>query len=161
MIRLKPLRDQVVVILGASSGIGRATALQCAARGAKVVVAARSEPGLASLVAEIEAAGGQATHVLCDVTDFDQVVRVADVAVERYGRIDTWVNAAAVGVYATFEETSLAEFRRVMDVNFMGYVHGAKAALPHRALMSPPSTPSRGWSRRCGGSCGPSACRCP
>ncbi|HVL23643.1 MAG TPA: SDR family oxidoreductase [Thermomicrobiales bacterium] len=131
MIRLKPLRDQVVVILGASSGIGRATARQCAARGATVVVAARSEPGLVSLVAEIEAAGGRASHVVCDVTDFDQVVNVAGVAVARYGRIDTWVNAAAVGVYATFEDTSLAEFRRVMDVNLMGYVHGAKAALPH------------------------------
>ena len=65
------------------------------------------------------------------MTDFDQVVNVAGVAVARYGRIDTWVNAAAVGVYATFEDTSLAEFRRVMDVNLMGYVHGAKAALPH------------------------------
>jgi NAD(P)-dependent dehydrogenase (short-subunit alcohol dehydrogenase family) len=129
--RLKRLRDQVVVIVGASSGIGRETALQCAARGAKVVVAARSEPGLVSLVAEIKAAGGQAAYAVCDVTDFEQVVNVADVAVARYGRIDTWVNSAAVGVYATFEETSLAEFRRVMDVNLMGYVHGAKAALPH------------------------------
>lgn len=129
--KLKPLRDQVVVVLGASSGIGRETALQCAARGAKVVVAARSEPGLASLVAEIEAAGGQATYAVCDVTHFDQVVAVANLAVERNGRIDTWVNAAAVGVYATFENTSLAEFRRVIDVNLMGYVHGAKAALPH------------------------------
>jgi len=130
-LRLKPLRDQVVVILGASSGIGRETALQCAARGANVVVAARSEPGLVSLVAEIEAAGGQAAYAVCDVTDFAQVVAVADIAVERYGRIDTWVNMAAVAVYATFEQTSLAEFRRVMDVNLMGYVHGAKAALPH------------------------------
>jgi NAD(P)-dependent dehydrogenase (short-subunit alcohol dehydrogenase family) len=130
-LRLKPLREQVVVILGASSGIGRESALQFAARGAKVVVAARSEPGLASLVAEIEDAGGQATRAVCDVTDFAQVVAVADLAVERYGRIDTWVNNAAVGVYARFEDISSADFRRVLDVNVMGYVHGAKAALPH------------------------------
>jgi NAD(P)-dependent dehydrogenase (short-subunit alcohol dehydrogenase family) len=130
-LRLKPLREQVVVILGASSGIGRESALQFAARGAKVVVAARSEPGLASLVAEIEGAGGQATCAVCDVTDFAQVVAVADLAVEHYGRIDTWVNNAAVGVYARFEDISSADFRRVLDVNVMGYVHGAKAALPH------------------------------
>lgn len=131
MIRLKPLRDQVVVILGASSGIGRESALQCAARGAKLVVAARSEPGLVSLVKEIEEAGGQASYAVCDVTDFAQVVAVADLAVERYGRIDTWVNVAGAGIYATFEDISPAEFRRVIDINLMGYVHGAKAALPH------------------------------
>jgi NAD(P)-dependent dehydrogenase (short-subunit alcohol dehydrogenase family) len=130
-LRLKPLREQVVVILGASSGIGRESALQCAARGAKVVVASRSEPGLLSLVKEIEAAGGQAACAVCDVTDFAQVLSVADLAVERYGRIDTWVNNAAVGVYARFEDISPDDFRRVLDVNVMGYVHGAKAALPH------------------------------
>ena len=74
--RLKPLRDQVVVIIGASSGIGRQSARQCAAQGAKVVVAARSEPGLASLVAEIEAAGGQAVYATCDVADAAQVKAV-------------------------------------------------------------------------------------
>ena len=128
---LKPLDAQVVVVLGASSGIGRATSLRCAARGAKVVVAARSEPGLVSLVEEIAAAGGEAIYVVCDVADFAQVHAVADAAVERFGRIDTWINVAATSVYATFEETSLEEFRRVIDVNLMGYVHGAKVALPH------------------------------
>lgn len=130
-VQLKPLADQVVVILGASSGIGRETALRCAARGAKVVVAARSEPGLTSLAAEITAAGGQAAEVACDVTDLAQVERVGEAAVAAFGRIDTWVNVAAASVYATFEETSVEEFRRVMDVNVMGYVHGAKVALPH------------------------------
>lgn len=130
--QLKPLHEQVVVVLGASSGIGRETALQLAGRGAKVVVAARSEPGLRSLVQEeIEAAGGQAAFAVCDVSDLDQVVAVADTAVQRFGRIDTWVNVAAVGVYAKFEDIPLDEFRRVIDVNLMGYVHGARAALPH------------------------------
>ena len=130
-MQLKPINDQVVVILGASSGIGRETALRFAARGAKVVVAARSEPGLASLVDEIAADGGQAVYAVCDVADFTQVQGVADTAVRSFGRIDTWVNVAAVSVYARFEDTSPEEFRRVMDVNFMGQVHGAKAALPH------------------------------
>lgn len=129
--RLKPLRDQVVVIVGASSGIGRESALRCAERGATVVAAARSEPALASLVKEIEEAGGTASYTVCDVSDFDQVIALAKVAVERYGRIDTWVNSAAVGIYASFEDLSLDEFRRVLDVNLMGSVHCAKAALPH------------------------------
>lgn len=131
MVRLKPLQEQVVVILGASSGIGRETALQCAARGARVVVAARGEPGLVSLVEEIEAAGGEATYVVCDASDEDQVLALADMAIDRFGRIDTWVNNAAIGVYGKFEDIPSADFRRVLDVNVLGYVHGAKAALPH------------------------------
>jgi NAD(P)-dependent dehydrogenase (short-subunit alcohol dehydrogenase family) len=131
MMQLKPVKDQVAVILGASSGIGRETAIRFAARGAKVVVAARSELGLASLVREITASGGQAVYAVCDVADFAQVEGVADTAMRTFGRIDTWVNVAAVSVYARFEDTSLEEFRRLMDVNFMGQVHGTKAALPH------------------------------
>jgi NAD(P)-dependent dehydrogenase (short-subunit alcohol dehydrogenase family) len=128
---LKPLSEQVVVILGASSGIGRITAQRLATGGARVVVAARSEPALDSLVGEINDSGGQAIAVPCDVSDIAQVEEVAVTAVETFGRIDTWVNVASVSVYATFEETSLEEFRRIVDVNLMGYVHGAKVALPH------------------------------
>jgi NAD(P)-dependent dehydrogenase (short-subunit alcohol dehydrogenase family) len=128
---LKPLSEQVVVVMGGSSGIGRATALRLAANGANVVVAARSEPGLDSLVAEITADGGQAIAVPCEISDFSQVEQVGVAAIEAFGRIDTWVNVAAVSVYATFEQTSLEEFRRIIDVNLMGYVHGAKVALPH------------------------------
>ena len=130
-MQLKPINEQVVVILGASSGIGRETALRFAARGAKVVVAARSEPGLVSLLDEINRGGGEGAFAVCDVADSAQVEQVADTAVRTFGRIDTWVNVAAVSVYARFEDTSLEEFRRVLDVNFMGQVHGAKAALPH------------------------------
>lgn len=129
-MKLKPLAEQVAVILGASSGIGRETALRFAARGAKVVVAARSEPGLASLVDEIAARGGQATSAVCDVTDPRQVEEVALAAVRAFGRIDTWVNVAAVSVYAKFEDTTPEEFRRVMEINYLGQVHGALAALP-------------------------------
>jgi NAD(P)-dependent dehydrogenase (short-subunit alcohol dehydrogenase family) len=129
-MRLKPVGEQVVVVVGASSGIGRETALRFARRGAKVVVAARSEPGLASLVGEITARGGEAAYAVCDVADFAQVEAVAETATAAFGRIDTWVNVASTAVYASFEETSLEEFRRVLDVNLMGQVHGAKAALP-------------------------------
>jgi NAD(P)-dependent dehydrogenase (short-subunit alcohol dehydrogenase family) len=130
-MKLKPVSDQVVVIVGASSGIGRETALRFAERGSKVVVAARSEPGLTSLVNEIEARGGQGAYAVCDVSDFEQVKAVAETAAQKFGRIDTWVNVAAVSVYARFEETSPEEFRRVIEVNYLGQVHGALAALPH------------------------------
>lgn len=130
-MRLKPIQDQVVVILGASSGIGRETALQFAKRGAKVVAAARSGPGLDSLVEEIRGKGGDATSMVCDVAEYEQVELVAQTAIDAYGRIDTWVNNAAVTGFASFEETSLEEFRRMFDINVMGQVHGARAALPH------------------------------
>ena len=129
-MQLKPIKDQVVVIVGASSGIGRECALRFAGRGAKVVVAARSEPGLQSLVNEIAARGGEGAYAVCDATDPAQVEAVADTAVQRFGRIDTWVNDAAVSVYARAEDTKPEEFRQVMEVNYLGQVHGALAALP-------------------------------
>ncbi|HYP45125.1 MAG TPA: SDR family oxidoreductase [Propionibacteriaceae bacterium] len=130
-MKLKRLEDQVVVVVGASSGIGRATALALAGRGATLVVAARSEPGLVTLMAEITAIGGDATYKVCDVSDYAQVQQVASLAVERFGRIDTWVNAAAVSVFAPFEQTTAQEFKRLNEVNYLGQVYGALAALPH------------------------------
>ena len=130
-MQLKPVPEQVVVVMGASSGIGRATALRFAEEGAKVVVAARGEPGLKSLVAEIEAAGGTATAVVADVTDPGQMQAVADRTVATYGRLDTWVHMAGVLLVAGFDDTTPEEFARVLQVNLLGQVHGAKAALPH------------------------------
>jgi NAD(P)-dependent dehydrogenase (short-subunit alcohol dehydrogenase family) len=131
MAQLKPIEEQVVALMGASSGIGRETALRFAQRGAKVVVSARGEEGLRSLVEEVRGKGGEATSVVAEVTDFEQVKAVADRAVEEYGRLDTWVHLAAVGLFATFEQTTPEEFERVIDVNLMGQVYGAMAALPH------------------------------
>jgi NAD(P)-dependent dehydrogenase (short-subunit alcohol dehydrogenase family) len=130
-MQLKPIEEQVVVLMGASSGIGRETALRFARKGAKVMVSARGEEGLDSLVEEIRAEGGEATAVVADTSDFGQVEAVADRAVEQYGRLDTWVHLAAVGLFATFEQTTPEEFERVVDVNLMGQVYGAMAALPH------------------------------
>lgn len=130
-MQLKPINQQVVAVVGASSGIGRETALRFAKRGAKVVVAARSEPGLLSLVAEIQQLGGEATAVVADVSDFEQVKAIADKAVAVYGRLDTWVHAAATGVLAPFDQITPEEFKRVIDVNLNGQAYGAMAALPH------------------------------
>lgn len=130
-MKLKLVEEQVVALMGASSGIGRETALRFAERGAKVVVAARGEPGLRSLVDEIRSTGGEATAVVADVTDFDRVKAVADTANETYGRLDTWVHLAAISVFASFEETTPEEFRRVVEIDLIGQAYGAMAALPH------------------------------
>ena len=130
-INLKPIHEQVVVVFGASSGIGRETALQFARQGARVVVSARNSAGLDSLVQEIRSTGGEATAVAADATDFEQVHRVADIAAETYGRIDTWVHTAAVSIYATFDQTTPDEFKRVIEVNLVGQAYGAMAALPY------------------------------
>lgn len=130
-MRLKSVGEQVVVVMGASSGMGRLAALAFARRGAKVVAAARSEEGLHSLQEEIRQAGGEATAVLADVADFDQVKSVADTAVRIYGRLDTWVHFASVAVYGEFEKLAPEEFKRVIDVNLTGAAYGAMAALPH------------------------------
>lgn len=128
---LKPIHDQVAVVVGASSGIGRATALAFGRRGAKVIVAARNYEGLASLVEQIRNEGGQADAMAADVTQFEHMVGLANFAVQRFGRIDTWVHLAAVAVYAPFEETTHEEFDQVIRTNLLGQVYGAKAALPH------------------------------
>jgi NAD(P)-dependent dehydrogenase (short-subunit alcohol dehydrogenase family) len=130
-MQLKSVEEQVVALMGASSGIGRETALRFAERGAKVVVSARSESGLRSLVEEIRSKGGEAIAVPADTSEFYQVKAVANRAVEEYGKLDTWVHLAAVGLFATFEQTTPEEFERVIDVNLMGQVYGAMAALPH------------------------------
>lgn len=130
-MQLKPINQQVVAVVGASSGIGRETALQFAQRGAKLVVSGRSELKLASLVDEIRSFGGEVTPIVADVSVFEQVKAIADRTVEVYGRLDTWVHVPAVGLFATFDNTTPEEFKRVIDVSLMGQVYGAMAALPH------------------------------
>jgi short-subunit dehydrogenase len=126
--RHPPLREQVVVITGASQGIGRETTLLLAREGAAVVPAARNEEALGTLAAEIEAAGGRVQPVTADVSDYAAVERVADRAEERFGRIDTWVNNAAVSVYAPVDDLEADELERVVRVNLLGQMYGSKVA---------------------------------
>ena len=117
-IRLKPLDEQVIVITGASSGIGLATAEEAANRGAKLVLAARSEQTLGQIVERLKAAGSQVVSVACDVAERQQVNRVADVAISTFGRIDTWVNNSGIAIYGRLDEVSEADSRRLFDTNF-------------------------------------------
>ena len=128
---MRPLSEQVIVITGASSGIGRLTALRAAEQGAKVVLAARSQEALVEAAREIEGLPGEALVVPTDVANYAQVEELGRRAVERFGRIDTWVNNASVAVYAGFVDTTNDEFQQVMDVNLMGTVHGCRVALAH------------------------------
>ena len=127
----RDLTGAVVVITGASAGIGRAAALRFADEGARLVLTARQPAALESLAHECEARGCAAIAVPADVTDEGQVQDVARRAVERFGPIDVWVNNAAVAAFGRFEETPADIFQRVFDVNFFGYVNGARVALPH------------------------------
>ncbi|MCA0458005.1 MAG: SDR family oxidoreductase [Chloroflexi bacterium] len=127
------LNAQVVVITGASSGIGRATALRFAQHHAKVVLAARNVVALEEVADSIRDLGTQAEVLVVptDVGDWEQVQRLAEQTVNAFGCIDTWVNDAGVGIYATAAETSLEEMHQIIQTNFMGVVHGVKAALPY------------------------------
>ena len=130
-IKLKKLKDQVIVITGASSGIGLCTAQSAATAGAKVVLAARSGETLDDAVRIIKENGGEAISVVCDVSDEQQVQNLAREAVNHFGRIDTWVNNAGVAIYGRLDEVSDDDSRRLFDINFWGVVYGSRAALPH------------------------------
>lgn len=129
--QLKRLSDQVIVITGASSGIGLTTAEMAAARGAAVILAARSEVELNAAAARIRERGGRAVAVVADVSDPAQVEQIARRALVEYGRIDTWVNNAGISVYGTLEDVPLHDKRRVFDTTFWGIVHGCETAVPH------------------------------
>jgi short-subunit dehydrogenase len=122
---------KVIVITGASSGIGLATARRAAAAGAAVMLVARNGDALARIAAEIREVGGTADHVVADVGVAADVERAADATIARYGRINCWISNAGVAIYATLENTPLAEHERLFRTNYFGTVHSALAALPH------------------------------
>lgn len=126
----RPLEQAVVVITGASSGIGRAAALRIARRGASLGLCARAEEPLAAVAAECEAAGAEVLRRSVDVADEEAVLAFATAVEGRFGRIDVWVNNAATIAYGTFDEIPSEVFRGVVETNLMGQVHGARAALP-------------------------------
>ena len=130
-VSLKPINEQVIVITGASSGIGLATALTAAKKGAKVVLAARSAETLDEVVQQIASMGGEAIRVSADVAEREQLQAIADAAIARFGRIDTWVNDAGVSIYGRLDEVAEADSRRLFDVNFWGVVNGSLVALSY------------------------------
>ncbi|MFF3961832.1 SDR family oxidoreductase [Streptomyces griseorubiginosus] len=122
---------KVVVVTGASGGVGRATARAFAERGARVALLARGREGLAAAADEVERAGGEALVVSVDVSDAKAVEDAAQQVVDAFGHIDVWVNNAFTGVFAPFTEITPDEFRRVTEVTYLGYVFGTRAALRH------------------------------
>jgi short-subunit dehydrogenase len=130
-ISLKPLRNQVVVITGASSGIGLVTARMAAKQGAKLVLAARNEDALRQLVDEIRGKGGQAIYVVADVGQEEDVNHIAEKAIAEFGSFDTWVNNAGVSIFGRCMDVSIPDMKRMFDTNFWGVVYGSRAAVNH------------------------------
>lgn len=127
---MKKFSGKTIVITGASSGLGRGAALAFARQGANVGLIARSQDGLATLADEIKSIGSRAIALPLDVTDAESMRRAASRVARTFGRIDVWVNNAAVAVYGEADKVPLEELRRIMDVNFFGQVNGVRAALP-------------------------------
>jgi NAD(P)-dependent dehydrogenase (short-subunit alcohol dehydrogenase family) len=123
------MTSEVVVVTGASGGIGRATAIRFGARGAKVALIARGTTGLEGAAKQVEAAGGEALLIPTDVADFAAVEAAAARVEAELGPIDVWVNVAFTSVFAPFMEISAEEYRRVTEVTYLGYVYGTRAAL--------------------------------
>src|SRR4051812_7457084 len=126
--------SEVVVVTGASAGVGRAVARRFAQDGASVALIARSREGLEGARKEVEAAGGRALVLPCDVADWDAVDSAASAAEEAFGPIDVWVNNAMTTVFAPFKDIEADEFKRATEVTYLGTVWGTKAAL---ARMQP------------------------
>jgi len=130
-VKLKPLAEQVIVITGASSGIGLATARKAAQAGAAVVLAARNGEALRTICDDINAQGGRAHAVVGDVGEPEDVEKIARAAVARFDRFDTWINDAGVGLYGELTETSSSDHERLFRTNYFGVVNGSLEAVKH------------------------------
>ena len=130
-IRLKPVEEQVVVLTGASSGIGLATARALAERGARLVLVARNGEALQEIAREIEGRGGRAAAIAADVSRFEDLERVAQTAIDAFGGFDTWINNAAVAIYGSVEEVPIEDHRQLFEVNYWGVVYGSLIAARH------------------------------
>ncbi len=130
-LRLKNLAEQVIVITGASSGIGLVTARMAARRGARLVITSRSEESLKRLAAELTGQGAEAAYVVADVGDEAQVREIARVATDRFGGFDTWVNNAGVSIFGRYEDVPMPDQHKLFQTNFWGVVHGSLLAAEH------------------------------
>lgn len=126
--KLRKLHDQVMVITGATSGIGLTTARMAAARGARLVLAARSKEALSELADELRSRGVQVETVAADVGEIADVERIGQKAIDRFGRIDTWVNNAGISVFGRLEEVAPEDHHRLFQTNFWGTVNGSLEA---------------------------------
>jgi short-subunit dehydrogenase len=130
-VSLKKVAHQVIVITGATSGVGLVTAREAARRGARLVLAARNEPALKQLAAELTGRGNEVVYVVADVGDEAQVRSIAQAAIMRFGGFDTWINNAGVSIYGRTEDIPLEDQKRLFDTNFWGVVHGSLVAVEH------------------------------
>jgi short-subunit dehydrogenase len=130
-VQLKKLKDQVIVITGASSGIGLVTARMAARGGARLVLAARNEEALRRLADEIKRNGGEAIYTVADVGSEKQVRAVARDAIQRFGGFDTWINDAGVSIYGRMLDVATEDHRRLFETNFWGVVYGSLEAARH------------------------------
>lgn len=125
------LKNTVIVITGASSGIGAASARKVATLGSKVVLAARDEEKLKALSAEIKEAGGEATYYVTNVTDKGSLVGLVEFAIKQYGRIDSLVNNAGLMLFSDWKDVVVDDWEKMIDTNIKGYLYAIAAALPH------------------------------
>jgi len=127
-VKLKDLKDQVMVITGASSGIGLTTARMAAQKGAALVLASRNEDALRKLADEINSSGGSAVYVVADVGHEGDVKKIAAEALNKFGGFDTWVNNAGISIYGKLEDVPTEDMRRLFETNFWGVVYGSLVA---------------------------------
>src|SRR5690606_11856485 len=128
---LKPLNQQAIVITGATSGVGLATARRAARAGACVFLIARGESDLKALTEELQATGARAAWAVADVADHDALAEAADKCVRLFGGFDTWVNNAGVSIYGAIKDTTLEDQRRLFETNYWGVVNGSLVAAAH------------------------------
>jgi NAD(P)-dependent dehydrogenase (short-subunit alcohol dehydrogenase family) len=138
LLKLKPLAEQVIVITGASSGIGLVTARTAAASGAAVVLAARNEGALKEITDDIKSRGGRAVYVPCDVGDENAVRHLAETAIQAFGRFDTWVNNAGISIVGHVWDVPMVDWHRMFDTVYWGVVYGSLAAVRHFRDRSEP-----------------------
>jgi len=130
-VQLRKLDEQVVVITGATNGIGLTTARTAAEGGAKLVLAARSADALDQLASELRRTGTQVATVAADVGKAEDVARIGQTAMQRFGRIDTWINNAGVSIFGRSEDIPIADMQRLFQTNYWGVVNGSLEAVKH------------------------------